>query len=160
VTTRTLLAAEDPKPFKFAKRTSGSIVVSSTSWTNLDTGMDLVLAAATGDCIEVSVNGFWNQEAGQNGFLDVATIVSGSPVNYFVTGTGSPSEGIPAWSAEPSRYTYIGAPWIYTLQAGDISSGTVTLRLRCQNPVGGTKTLFAISAIPFYFQAKNLGPMA
>ncbi len=63
-----------------ARRTSGSLTLNSTSEANLDTGLDITLAAATGDIVTVNANGLHGNEAVIVN-IDVATIVSAAPVN-------------------------------------------------------------------------------
>ena len=142
-----------------AKRTSGSLSSSSTTWVNLDTGLDLVLPASAGDVIEVSLVGIWDVQAA-TGFLDVVSVVSGNPVNSFGA-DGSPSNthlGIVGWGGAISVVTFAGGNFFRTLVAGDISGGNVTLRLRRRNDVAVSKTLLATTDIPLEWWARNLGP--
>lgn len=149
---------------KIVRRSSGNITINGTTWANLDTGLDITLAAQIGDDIQVGINGRWeNGGTGTNALLDVATLVSGSVVNYFggavETNTG---EGIPGWSSgEQGGVNYntdIGAPRHRTLVSGDISSNTVTLRLRCKTAAAQNRVLRADSGLPLEFWARNIGP--
>lgn len=136
-----------------AVRTAGTLSVTSTTFTAADTALDLTMPAATGDIIEVAPNGLWGPEA-ITGEMDVATMVSGSPVNYV---SGSNARGVGGWSGPASQSESIGGPVQYTLVAGDISGGNVTLRLMVKVLTAGTKTLFAQSnSYPLYFSVKNL----
>jgi hypothetical protein len=139
-----------------ASSSGADYTLNNVAWTNVDTALDILLnGVQVGDVIEVSLNTRWNNE-NVFGRLDVATIVSGSSVNYFSSGTGTPlGDGIFGWTGQNSLYIYLGAPFRYTLQSGDISSGTVTLRLRYQTATAANKTLVRA---PIRFMAQNLGP--
>jgi hypothetical protein len=145
--------------FAKATRQSTSLTVNGTSWADLDTGLDLVLTAATSDIIEVGASLFWGNEA-TTGNLDVATIVSASPVNSVATGAtpDNANNGISAWRGAASQSISCGGSIMYTLQSGDISSGTVTLRLRVRTAAATNKVVFATAVLPFHWWAKNLGP--
>jgi hypothetical protein len=91
-------------------------------------------------------------------YLDFATIVAASPVNYVSGGSaGASNRGVVAWQGIQLANTHPGSGILYVVQAGDISGGTVTLRLRYRTSSGADKTLFATSDIPFHLFVKNLG---
>lgn len=138
-------------------RTSGSLTLNSVTWADVDNGLDLVLPAWPADQVEVGLSALLGSEA-PNAYFDVATIVSGSPVNY-VGGTGSGTDrGVASWDGETGRADTTGSPALATLVSGDIASGTVTLRLRYRTSSAANKTLFATSDIRLRFWAKNYGP--
>lgn len=140
---------------KHTRRTTGTVNFSSTSFANFDTATDIVLRAAVGDVIAVHLGFIWTNGA-DYGQLDVFTIVSGSPVN----GVGSGS-GIAGVAGEISVETSVGCTVHYTLVSGDISSGTVTLRVRGKTTSGGVnKGILASATVPFDFAAENIGPVA
>lgn len=143
-----------------AKRTSGSITSSSATWENVDTNMDLVLNASAGDVVEVSLSGIWDAQA-LSGFLDAVSVVSGNPVNSFgLNGTPSNSHiGIGPWGGATSVSFPMGGNFFRTLVAGDISGGTVTIRLRRRNASAASKQLFATTDIPLEWWARNHGPV-
>lgn len=157
--TRHLLA----RTFKSARRTAGDISLNSTSWVNVDTGLDLTLAAAIGDVIEVGINGMANAEA-TSLYLDVVTLVAGSPAGSFgataaAPGASPPNYGVPAWSGANGVLSWLGAPVHKTIVAGDLASGYVTLRLRGATGGGVAKTLRADGTNwSFEFWARNIGP--
>jgi hypothetical protein len=142
------------------KRTSGSLSSSSTTWVNVDTGLDLVLNASTGDVVEVAVSGIWGGESTQK-YLDVVTVVSGSPVNSFgVDGAPSNSHtGILAYWGQENIINSISGSFFRTLVAGDISSNTVTLRLRRRNAGATNTSIAAQTDFPFEWWARNHGPV-
>lgn len=141
-----------------AVRSAGNITINGTSWANVDTGLDLVLTAATGDLIEVSPSGRLAPGAGAtHTFFDVATIVGGSPVNYFVAG-GASDEGAQGWRCQDTTDARITGSIARTLVSGDISGGTVTLRLRTRQDTAGNRLFVAGATNPFVWYAKNLGP--
>lgn len=142
------------KDFEHKIRTTGDITVSSTSWANLENSLDITLTAQAGDVIEAGISA---RCSGSFVFLDVVTVVGGSPVNSFGRTSGLPtdSDGGPSTWSFPNGGDTIGGSVMYTVVAGDVSSGTVTLRLRYRVSVGNT--IYAQSAIPFQWWAKNLG---
>lgn len=155
-------AASGAAAFKFVRRVSTDIAVTSTTWIDLDATLDLTLAAAVGDVIEAFFQGEWNNEA-RFGYLDAATIVAGSPVNVMSTGTTeSPTGGgIASWgTTQASVYIPASGSVFYTIVSGDLSAGQVTMRLRVRIDAAGTKTLFANANTPLSWAIKNLGPAA
>lgn len=140
-------------------RTAGSLSTSSTSYVNLSTTIDITLSGVlVGDVIEVGASMLYDAQAVQ-AVMDVATIVAGSPINY-ISGAGSAGEGVSAWWGEgTATQTPSGGTVLYTLVAGDLSAGTVLLRLRWRTRTAASKTVFATSTIPFHWYAKNLGPL-
>lgn len=142
-----------------AVRTSGNVTINGTSWANVDTGVDLVLSASTGDLIEVAICARLAAGAANTDTLfDVATIVSASPVNYFGTAGGASDEGVIGWRCKDTVDTAFGCSVSRILVSGDISSGTVTLRLRVRQSSAGNRSFVAGTANPFSWYAKNLGP--
>jgi len=148
-----------------AKRASTSITLNSTTWANVDTGLDLTLNASTGDVIEYVPSMF-----GPNGYnvavaFDVATIVSGSVVNVFSTdgAANNTYNGISGWywtnSSIINIYATVSGSAFYTLQAGDISSGTVTLRLRYKSDSATNRVLYATVDNLLKVWARNHGPV-
>lgn len=139
-----------------ARRTSGNLTFASTAWVNVDTGLDLVVAAQVGDVLSVSLALLWQTQA-LEGILDAATIVGGSPVNYISGGGGTAtSYGVPGWYGEVSRNTPVGASVQYVVQAADISGGNVTLRLRYRGSTASTKGFYATADIPVVWSVVNL----
>jgi hypothetical protein len=136
--------------------TSGDIGLPNTSsaWsvTSLSALGELVLAAAVGDWIEVGVNAMRTN----NHFVDVAVVTGAGPTaqRYMATGTSSAaSEGNPGWYG-PAGFALSNNPQGFTVEAGDLDTGTVRLRMALKtNAASGT--LYASTTYPFYWQAKN-----
>jgi hypothetical protein len=143
-----------------AKRTAGSYVLNGTSWADLDTGLDLVLAAAIDDVVEYSLTGLSQNEA-SDALLDVVTVVAGSPVTSFATrgAVRNTGQGVLAWRLNTGAATSFGGSAFYKLASGDISGGTVTLRLRRRTLTASNKTLFGTDDIPLLAAARNHGPV-
>jgi hypothetical protein len=146
------------KDYAFANRTSGNVTCNSTTWANVDTGIDLVLAAAAGDTIEVGTSFKWGNEAVWI-FLTASTIVGGSPVSHAGPASAS-GEGVSGWggAGDSSSTQHRGCSVMFTLVSGDISSGTVTLRLRYRTATAANRTLEANADKPLHWWAKNIGP--
>jgi hypothetical protein len=147
---------------KFIERRSGDLTLNSNlAWANVDTGLDLVLPAVVDDVIEVGINGLIGNESPVL-FLDVATIVGGSPVDSFgnrgAALSAPPSYGIAGWRGGASAYTIVGAPYRYRIVASDLSNATVTLRLRYCTDTAANKALYAGANYPFSWYAWNVGP--
>lgn len=134
-------------------RSSGDVTLadSSGAWADVDNTLDLTIAAETGDTIAVAVSALVGNEGYQVG-IDAATIVSASPVNYV---SGGATWGVGAWSGISSIWSMPGGTVYYTVQAGDISSSNVVLRLRYKTS-GGSKTLYAGANWPLHFSVVNL----
>jgi hypothetical protein len=139
------------------KRNSGTLTFSSSSFSVVDSAnLDITLDAIEGDIIAIHANGAW-AATGAASYLDVSTQVSGSPVNYVSTGTGTAAtSGVSGWQGVASVSTPFGGTILYTVQAGDLSGGTVTLRLRAAVS-SGSRDLAASSGTPLFFSAQNLG---
>lgn len=141
-------------------RTAGNLSINSGgSWANLPSLSTIVMTAATGDLIEVGMNGLWDTQNVEVG-LDVVTWVGGAPVNYLSGGGGGASDqGVAGWRSAyvTSNIQPFGGSVIYVLQAGDISAGQVTLQVRYRSFTSTLKTLYATTALPLHFWAKNFG---
>lgn len=146
-----------------ARRTSGNLTLNSTSWANVDTGLDLVLnEVQVGDEIVYGISVTAGNE-GVEVYLDVATIVAAAPVNHLGSRGAAPTTSsdyrIGAWRLPSGSYQGIGgtAP-PYTVVAGDLSGGTLTLRLRYLSSTAANKTLLASTVSMLDVWAMNLGP--
>lgn len=144
---------------KTVRRTSGHISFTSATWVNLDTGLDIVLDAQVGDVIEAHPNGMWQSQA-VSSYMDICTVVAGSPVNSFATASApsGTNEGVPGWFGNTGAFQPISGGAAYTLQAGDIEYGQVTLRIRVRSASATSKTVNAVADSAFMWYAKNLGP--
>lgn len=141
-----------------ASRSSGNVTINGTSWANVDTGLDLTIAAAATDWLAVSVSGrLAAGSATTHTFFDIATIVSGSPVNYFGVGGGASDEGLNGLRIADTLDLPLAGTYLYQVQAGDISGGNVTLRLRTRQGVAGNRAFVAGSTNPFKWWVANLG---
>jgi len=145
------------------KRSAGDLTLNSTSWANLPTvgtSGDLTINATTGDVVEVSMCSLFGNEAVE-GFLDFATIVGGVVTNCFgIDGAESASSsGIMSYRGLSSRYDPIGGNFFRTLVAGDISSGTVTVRVRYRTGTAANKLLLASTNNPLEYWIRNHGPI-
>lgn len=146
-------------PNKFANSNSATTSIDTASaWANLSTYItipDLTLTGCTtGDVVAVSVGGYWGNNSGISSLLDAATIVGGTLTNYLTTGTSSPATGagFRPWQGIASTLTTFYGELRYVLQSGDISSGSVTFRLRVFTD--GAKTLYHD---PLQFAVINYG---
>ena len=141
-------------------RTAGDLPF-GTAWAAMTTAHDLVVPAVAGDFLLVGVSGF-HQFNTMGRFLDLATMVSGAPVNY-VGGAASPPastyEGVGAWYCSPNsgmRNNIGGSALPYPVVAGDIAGGNVTLRLHGRAS-SGAPLLFASADRPLVLSVINLG---
>jgi hypothetical protein len=135
------------------KYTGGDLALNNTSWTTVGI-TDITLACATGDVVEACVSARFTNAATTCG-LDVATIVSAAPVNYFASAGGASAFGIQGLVGNASVNTSAGACVMYTIQAGDISGGNVVFRLMFRST--GSKTVLGTTDLPLQFSVKNLG---
>lgn len=120
----------------------------------VDTALDLVLAAQAGDDIEYHLAALLGaQNFGV--FFDVGTLVAGAVVNRF---SGSSTQGWSGWYGVNARVEKCNGPAFYTVVEGDLSAGTVTLRLLYS--ATGARTLFASVNAPLCVTAKKIGRAA
>lgn len=149
---------------KFVRRTTNASAgndysTSSTSYAAVDaTNLTLTLTGvAVGDVIRVELGAYVGSAACQIGF-DACSIVSGAIVNY-MSGAGSTGEGFNGWHVPASIESNIGAALYYTVQSGDLSSGSLSVRLYWRVVSGsGTKVMYARPALPMQFAVANVGP--
>lgn len=139
-------------------RTSGDITINNASWANLDTGLDIVLTAKTGDVVEVGVSGAVSNTAFGAQF-DIVSVVSGSPVNNWSHDAAevSTNYGVPGWYCPSGASQQLAGSLTKVLQAGDIAAGTVTVRVRYKQPSAGNRVVSANTDIPLIFWARNHG---
>jgi hypothetical protein len=138
-----------------ARRTSGDITFNNASWANVDTGLDLVFTGVSaGDDVDYSLNGYASTQA-VHLYFDVATIVSGSPVNYLATAGGGSDGGNMGWHAPSGIASPIGGLLAYTVQSGDLSAGVLTLRLRARGSSATNRTISASTTTPLICSARH-----
>jgi hypothetical protein len=161
------------RAFKFIRRTQNGSAgndypISSTSWALVDsTNLVASLNCQVGDVIEVQPAFLVTTSSTVNIFtlLDIATLTGTTPINYFSSQSSSPAaSGLPAWAAgNPNGSVAIGVPIsasaFYTVQAGDIVNGQVTLGLAAAMGSAGSSTIRASSSNPLQLVPKNLGPV-
>ena len=122
------------------------------------TNLSLTLTGVSaGDVVAVNFSGYVNAAGSQTGF-DAVSIVGGSPVNY-MSGAGSSGEGFGGWHTTASAEGNPTGLLFYTVQSGDLSSGSLTVRLYWRIVTGSpAKTLYARSILPVQFAVENRGP--
>lgn len=149
------------------RRSAGSVTLTgTTNWsdlTTIGTSADLVLAADAGDVVEFVTSIFAFSEAVDLGF-DAVTVVGGVVTNSFALNGAavaafSGNNGISSWWCPASRLQPFGSGAFYKLVSGDISSGTVTLRLRYAMGAATNRQILATTANPFHIWARNHGPV-
>lgn len=143
--------------FARADRTAGNLTLNSLTWADVDNALDLTLAAVVGDWIEVSLSGFWNNEA-VVARMDAVSVVAGSPVNSWADQAAPDNThfGVGGWFGPSGQQGNIGGSIIKQVVSGDLSGGNVTLRLRYRTSTAANKTLFAAAITPLTFWARNL----
>lgn len=135
--------------------TSGAVTVTSGAFTQL--APDLSIPAAVGDWLEVTVHAL---AAATSGYLtmDVATRASGADVHYLSTGTSSARRPgtYPGWYFVQSVFQFAGPPVAYQVQAADVVTGAVTLRLYAGSD-GADRVIHADATFPLRWSVLNLG---
>jgi hypothetical protein len=146
-----------------ARYTGGSITT-ATSMTNYAaitaTGLDMVVAAATGDILLVGLSLYQTNSNTSELRFDVATVVSATLTNFISGGDGTiaNSGGIAGMISTASEGTRSHAATVaYAVQAGDISGGNVTLRPVYGTGATSTKTILATTVYPIHAFVVNLG---
>lgn len=145
--------------------TTGDLTCSATTWAAMTaSALDITLGNATslpitaGMKLEIHLNGFTGS-ATPGLFFDIATIVSAAPVN-FISGLANASNtdaGVQGWRAGGSTNTNASGGVLYTVQAGDISAGTVLLRPYWVLSTAGSRSILANTNAPLMFWAKVSG---
>lgn len=134
-------------------RYSGAVNTASTTWGACASGtaLDITVDAAAGDVIELGLSAFWAATGFTYSYFDAATMVSGSPVNWVSTGSGTHGNGVFSWFCiNDNAFMSAGAGgWTYTVQSGDLVSGQVTFRLY-QKVAAGTRALATSAPIHFW----------
>lgn len=121
------------------------------------TGFSLSIPAAAGDWVELGVHAM--RSATATASLDIAVVVAGSIVRYLATGTSTPAlEGDPGWYLSNS---FVGqsAARGFTVISGDLDAGSVVFKLVAKTSAAAG-TVHASSNYPFYWVAKNHGPVS
>lgn len=152
--------------FDFHRRTAGNITLTgTTNWsdlTTIGTGADLTLNASAGDLVEASLFMLVDTAVVAMGF-DVVTVVGSTKTNSLTSGGAAPA----AFSTMTSSGWYVPANLVvgvtgsifYVLQAGDISSNTVKLRVQYGMGSATNRLMYGSTTNPFMFYARNHGPV-
>lgn len=134
--------------------TSGDISVPQPTMATLGIS-DITIAATAGDYLEIGVSCRSTDSDADSWGLDVATMVSGSPVNFLSSHSGTAdTTGVGGWYGGVSNPRSVTGSVLYVVQSGDISGGNVTLRL-FGRASGGGKTIAASATGALEFWAKN-----
>lgn len=141
--------------FASAVRTAGDLSFATANvWANVSTTLDLVLTGVkAGDLVEF-VPSFLVNAAANTLVLDVCTLVGGNPVSYFGTAGGASDNGVCGWYCGSGQYTGAQGPAFYFLASGDISGGTVTLRLRVKVANATARVIAATAPSPCRVSAR------
>lgn len=150
---------------KTTRYTGGDIVLSTTTgqWFNLQTALDVQIAANVGDVIECNLSLYCNAAATEVWF-DVVTIVAAAAVSSLANAGAAtaapPYYGNPSWKCTSGVVDKTGGPARMVVAAGDVVGGKVTFRVRytVSDPVA--RTVFASANYFIQFGVKNLGPAA
>lgn len=117
-------------------------------------GPTFAIAAAVGDRVRCDVA--YLTERNINSFYDLAVIVSGSAVRYATSGTADPPiEGDPSMYPDQPSYQGRPGPFSFTVEAGDLSGGNVTIGFVVKSNGGGQ--LYASTAFPLRYTLTNYG---
>lgn len=137
--------------------TSGNISVGSGSFTAL--GSAQTVAATTGDVLELVIDSLLCANTGSDVQFDAATRVAAADTNWFSSGTNTSRfpGGLGSWYVETSRFASPAPSARYTVQAGDVSAGQVTVQLYGQC-AAGSRSVFANTSYPLRWWLVNLGP--
>jgi hypothetical protein len=134
--------------------TDGDITLPNTSgsWGLLTGIPELAIDASEGDWVEVTVSALRSSVA--TGWLDVAVVTGATPTvaRYLATRTSTPpAEGDPSFYPASAFITSSG-PRGFFVEAGDLDSGQV--RLRVAVDADGSGTLYASTTYPFYWSVQ------
>lgn len=139
-----------------AKRTAGDLGPGASTGAFASIGMtDLVVAAVAGDKLVFGAS--FRANAGPQTYVDVATVVAGAPVNWLGADGGAGSFGIASYLVETGVDSPRGGDVAYTVVAGDVVGGTVTLRMYYRTATGVGPVFNATTALPFQIFVLNFG---
>jgi hypothetical protein len=114
--------------------------------------LDIVIPNVTaGKWVEVKAN-LYSPSSAAAVYLDIWTVVAGSPVNQF----GSSTTGTVGWLLPASTAWQASNTARYQVQAGDIENGSVRLRLRDRNTSTTARSIGASGGI--VFEMAGVGP--
>lgn len=102
-------------------------------------GLDLTIAAASGDVLFLNGTLTLNTAAAVTVFFDVATWVTGAAVNWLGQSAGSNANNGLAFVPSTSAMATLADQ--YVVQAGDITGGNVVLRLHYLSSVATNRIL-------------------
>lgn len=139
--------------------TSGNITPQNTAgaWQALTGGPTFSIAAAIGD--EIVFEWASLMERNLSTFYDTCVLVSGSPVRFASSGTGTAAvEGDPGYYPDAPSYLGHAGPFAFTAGSGDISGGTVTIGFAVKS--AGSGQLFASTLFPLRYRLANYGASA
>lgn len=132
--------------------TSGNISATSGAFVSLG---DLTIAAAADDVLVIEPDVICT--TGADTQFEAATRVSGADAIYWSSGTGTSRwpGGLGGWYVEQGSRE-LGTRARYTVQAGDVVAGEVTVRLYARS-TGATRTINANSTYPLRWALYNIG---
>lgn len=139
------------------RRTTGNLSpgASAGAFSAVSSTLDVAIAAAAGDLVMFGIS--LRAESGPQTYLDVATMVSGAPLNW-IGSTGAAGDlGVAAWLIETSTPLGRGGSVPYIVVAGDIVAGVVTFRLFYRTGSAVTPVFDATAPLPLSVFAQNLG---
>lgn len=146
---------------RFERYTAGTITLNSTSWADVPSISTKTVEAQVGDVLAAEVLFIYGSE-GVNVYMGAVTSVSGTPTNSFATGGAAPTsttgDEIRGWVGLDTGYTHIAGRCFYTVQAGDILAGQVTVRFRYRTGTAADKTIYSSTDSGIFFAVANLGP--
>jgi hypothetical protein len=151
-------AGGNPVLYDIERYTGGNIAITSSTDGAAMSGIgNLVVAAAAGDLLHIGIDASLAVDT-ESVRVDVASIVSASPVNYVSSLTGTPlAVGIPGWGWSATTLNRLGHVIPYVAQAGDISGGNITLSLRGWLSSGTSRSFEASATVPLVFWTQNFG---
>lgn len=131
---------------------------STTTWYELDsTNLRCTLNAVTGDLIVFYAHFIWGLEA-PYAIMEAASIVSGSPVNWWGAGNAGGSFGIPSLYGPSGIQNPVSCSLPKVLVSGDISGGQVTVSPFIRIGTANTnKYIYADATLPTFIAIENKG---
>ena len=148
-----------PSRYVTAMRTAGNVTVTSTTLVDFDAALDLIITAAAGDVLQVCAAGQAGAANNQSLSFNVLTLNTSLVEANRLGGAGT-AGSLSGWGFRKNDF-YPGCfAAAYTVQAGDVFSGKVRLRLQAYIDAAGSFTVFSNNTgIPFKFWAFNLGAL-
>lgn len=140
----------------FTEKTSGDTAITATSPTGVSGVADISVPAVEDDVVEIGLMTAWLQDV-DFGHLNVSAVVSATPGTPLYGDGSATVSGWRGQNQDGAPQVPVSGSFYYTVQAGDLDGGAITLRLMGWLAGAGSRTIKSDAAQPLQFFVKNHG---